>query len=144
MPRLPIPGSDGGQWGSILNDYLSVSHDSSGNIKPSALPPSTGATGATGPMGATGTQGISGAQGATGSLGVTGSTGPQGIQGVQGYTGATGSTGPVGDSGTSRVWFHDGNDYVEKPNARIFVGTADPSTEGFTLAEGDIWEDTSA
>lgn len=34
MTRLPIPGSDQGNWGSILNDYLSVSHTASGSLKP--------------------------------------------------------------------------------------------------------------
>jgi hypothetical protein len=33
MPRLPQPGSDQGQWGDILNDYLSVSHTSDGSLK---------------------------------------------------------------------------------------------------------------
>ncbi len=81
MPRLPIPGSDGGQWGNILNEYLSVSHNSDGTIKNSALPPLTQSAGATGPMGSTGPngiQGVSGATGATGSEGATGATGPQG------------------------------------------------------------------
>ena len=90
-------------------------------------------TGATGPVGATGPQGIAGD---------TGATGPAGPQGATG-AGATGATGATGDSGTSRVWFYEGSDYVEKPNARIFVGSVDPATEGFTLANGDIWEDTS-
>ena len=33
MPRLPIPGSDSGTWGEILNEYLSAAHDSDGSIK---------------------------------------------------------------------------------------------------------------
>ena|GEM_PF-3571892 len=36
MTRLPIPGSDVGQWGDILNDYLSVSHQTDGTLKPLA------------------------------------------------------------------------------------------------------------
>lgn len=32
-PRLPTPGSDGGVWGSILNDYLKVSHTDTGDLK---------------------------------------------------------------------------------------------------------------
>lgn len=35
--RLPTPGGDSGNWGEILNDYLDVSLDAVGNIKPSAL-----------------------------------------------------------------------------------------------------------
>lgn len=33
MPRLPIPGSDQGQWGQILNDYLSAAHNTDGTLK---------------------------------------------------------------------------------------------------------------
>lgn len=33
MTRLPKPGSDNGQWGDILNDYLSQSHASDGSLK---------------------------------------------------------------------------------------------------------------
>jgi len=33
MARLPTPGSDGGTWGAVLNDFLSQAHDSSGNLK---------------------------------------------------------------------------------------------------------------
>src|SRR5450759_3092467 len=33
MSRLPIPGSDKGTWGEILNNYLSQSHNSDGSLK---------------------------------------------------------------------------------------------------------------
>lgn len=33
MPRLPIPGSDEGVWGDILNEYLSVEHNADGSLK---------------------------------------------------------------------------------------------------------------
>lgn len=93
MPRLPIPGGDGGQWGDILNEYLNVSHNADGSIKSSAIPPATpGATGATGPIGATGTPGNTGADGATGATGPIGATGSIGITGA---TGAQGATGPL-------------------------------------------------
>ena len=35
--RLPIPGSDDGTWGSILNDYLSQSLNADGTLKPAAV-----------------------------------------------------------------------------------------------------------
>lgn len=38
MTRLPTPGSDDGSWGNILNDFLSVEHDSSGALKNVARP----------------------------------------------------------------------------------------------------------
>ncbi len=37
MARLPISGSDNGTWGTILNDYLSMSHNSDGTLKTSAV-----------------------------------------------------------------------------------------------------------
>lgn len=33
MARLPVPGGDTGQWGDILNEYLSMSHASDGSLK---------------------------------------------------------------------------------------------------------------
>ncbi len=33
MARLPNPGSDDGQWGNILNDFLGQAHDTSGSLK---------------------------------------------------------------------------------------------------------------
>lgn len=37
MSRLPTPGSDDGTWGTVLNDFLSVSHNGDGTIKGSEL-----------------------------------------------------------------------------------------------------------
>ena len=37
MARLPIPGSDDNTWGNILNDYLLVSHSSTGTLNTSAV-----------------------------------------------------------------------------------------------------------
>lgn len=37
MTRLPTPGGDDGSWGSILNDFLSQSHNSDGSLKDSAI-----------------------------------------------------------------------------------------------------------
>lgn len=33
MARLPTPGSDNGQWGQVLNDFLSVAHNGDGSLK---------------------------------------------------------------------------------------------------------------
>lgn len=33
MTRLPQPGADDGQWGEILNDFLSQSHNPDGSLK---------------------------------------------------------------------------------------------------------------
>lgn len=37
MSRLPTPGGDSGTWGTVLNDYLSVSLDTDGTIKSAAV-----------------------------------------------------------------------------------------------------------
>jgi hypothetical protein len=37
MTRLPQPGSDDGQWGSILNDFLAVAHNTDGSLNNAAL-----------------------------------------------------------------------------------------------------------
>ena len=33
MARLPVPGSDDGIWGTLLNDYLSQAHNTDGSLK---------------------------------------------------------------------------------------------------------------
>lgn len=35
MARLPVPGSDSGTWGNVLNDFLSVEHNADGTLKES-------------------------------------------------------------------------------------------------------------
>lgn len=35
MARLPVPGSDDGTWGSLLNDFLLVDHNTDGTLKAS-------------------------------------------------------------------------------------------------------------
>ena len=37
MARLPIPGSDSGTWGAVLNDFLAQSHNTDGTLKDSAV-----------------------------------------------------------------------------------------------------------
>ncbi len=33
MSRLPTPGSDEGSWGTILNDFLAVEHNTDGSLR---------------------------------------------------------------------------------------------------------------
>ena len=37
MARQPLPGSDSGQWGEILNNYLDVAHSADGTIRPDSI-----------------------------------------------------------------------------------------------------------
>lgn len=46
-------------------------------------------------------------------------------------------------TGGNAVYVHDGTTYV-KTGGRTFVGPEDPADDGFTLVDGDFWEDTSA
>lgn len=79
MARLPIPGGDTGNWGQILNDFLSQAHDSTGYIKNGAVSNASIATASIseakldaavqaklnavgGPAGATGATGMAGAR----------------------------------------------------------------------------------
>lgn len=45
MARLPIPGGDDGTWGDILNNFLSIEHNSDGTQKTLGI--AKGGTGAT-------------------------------------------------------------------------------------------------
>ena len=45
MARLPIPGRDKGNWGKILNNFLSIEHNSDGTQKTLSI--GKGGTGAT-------------------------------------------------------------------------------------------------
>jgi len=36
MSRLPAPGGDSGAWGSILNEFLAVAHNTDGSLKAQA------------------------------------------------------------------------------------------------------------
>lgn len=38
VPRLPVPGSDAGNWGEILNNFLEQSHNADGTLKNVATP----------------------------------------------------------------------------------------------------------
>lgn len=38
MSRLPIPGSDNGHWGEILNEFLRVEHNDDGSLKTTPVP----------------------------------------------------------------------------------------------------------
>jgi hypothetical protein len=44
MSRLPSVGGDDNSWGTVLNDYLSVSLDTDGTLKTASLPTSSSST----------------------------------------------------------------------------------------------------
>lgn len=48
MSRLPVPGSDDDVWGQILNDFLTVTHNSDGTLKDASVGSTTIQAGAVG------------------------------------------------------------------------------------------------
>jgi hypothetical protein len=50
MARLPTPGSDDGVWGTVLNDYLSVGHNTDGTLKGAELTTNKGAANGYAPL----------------------------------------------------------------------------------------------
>lgn len=162
MPRLPIPGSDEGSWGQILNDYLSQAHNTDGTLKPNSIttplitndtiteskldpvvrsklntgggtPGATGATGATGPTGLNGSSGAQGIQGNPGTQGATGATGAQGPAGSTGPQGATGPSGAQGNPGTAGATGPTGS---QGPTGATGPAGADSTAPGPTGATG--------
>lgn len=142
MPRLPIPGSDGGKWGKLLNEYLEVSHNSDGSIKTSSVP--AGATGATGPTGAAGGAGFTGATGPAGTTDHGNLVGLADDDHAQ-YALADGTRGSFS---VVLIW-DDVSDYI--PNTlkasdqpKEFRGPVDPSgVSGVVLNEYDTWISTA-
>ncbi|MGB4768666.1 MAG: hypothetical protein WBP22_05425 [Candidatus Saccharimonas sp.] len=146
MVRLPQPGGDAGNWGDILNEFLSQTHANDGTIKPGVISESalesavqtkinavagpTGATGPQGPVGVIGATGASGGLGATGAQGTTGATGPVGPQAVSTDAGNLLSLGT-----DSRVMLSE----AALPGPKITVSATQPSSPNV----GDVWIDTS-
>lgn len=128
MTRLPMPGGDAGEWGQILNDYLSRSHNSDGSLKDGVVSTANLSQEVQDKIDV-----INGQQGATGPEGPQGSTGPAGSPGITGATGAsgygaTGSTGPVGPTGpTADI---DGEEMANLYTRFVIVETGDEPRPG--------------
>lgn len=87
MARLPQPGGDIGEWGSILNEYLSVIHKSDGSLKNNSIPEAALASTVQAKLNA-----VAGPAGPTGPTGAPGVTGPKGDKGDQGDPGPASAT----------------------------------------------------
>ena len=146
MARLPIPGSDDGTWGDILNQFLDVAHNSDGTLKDVVhasgdetvtgiksfssspqVPTPTGASDAVPKSYVDANAGVTGATGATGPAGAGGAQGATGATGA-GSTGATGAQGPTGTAGTQGATGATG--------AGVTGATGPAGTNGATGATG--------
>ncbi len=162
-PRLPTPGGDKGNWGTILNDYLAVAHKTDGTLKDNSIPEAAlaptvqaklnsgggtpGATGAQGPQGANGSQGATGPQGpigpsgASGTQGATGAQGPAGVAGQPGATGTQGIQGPAGASGTPGANGQPGAVGATGPQGPAGTPSTVPGPQGATGPQGEAGAD---
>ncbi len=72
MSRLPTPGSDSGSWGTILNDFLNVEHNTDGTLKASGSLASKADDAAV--LHKTGAETVTGAKDFTGSITINGAS----------------------------------------------------------------------
>lgn len=130
MARLPLPGSDSGTWGQILNDFLSQAHRTDGSLKPGVVTTDTIADTAISESkldvivqsklnSGSGTLGATGPIGPTGPMGPTGATGPAGATGAAGTNGTTWTQGTGAPSGGV-----DGDFYFRTTTYDVYQRTA--------------------
>lgn len=143
MTRLPIPGSDDGTWGDILNTYLSVEHNTDGTLKLRTDPALTGKADDTAVVHLAGTETISGSKafGSTVTAPAFAATGLAGTTATARFVGATTSGAPA--TGTFAA-----GDFVVDQQAQMWVciGAGSPGTwvnpaalasDAQSLASGD-------
>jgi len=149
MARLPVPGGDDGDWGDILNDFLSVSLNSDGTLKTSAV----GASGSQGPAGAAGSQIYTGTNAPStlhnnGDIYIDTSNGNYYQQSggawgspVSNLTGPTGPTGSITKNATSYYnplqmgsqAFAGGNSVLNFTTENTNIGPTDIQVNGSTI-----------
>jgi hypothetical protein len=159
MARLPVPGADEGDWGDILNDFLSVEHSSDGSLSSRGQP--------NGVASLAGDGRLPDSQAPSSQLNVAlwtqkgdivvaaDTSSPAAVSvGTDGQVLAADSTQPTGvkwatpsvNNGNELVW--SGSDYVplslktdiSKP--RTFKGPVDPSTVSGVVMSSLDWSDT--
>jgi hypothetical protein len=158
MTRLPTPGSDSGEWGTILNDYLSAAHKADGTLKDSIVTSNNLAPNAVtvteiqnqtiteaklDPAVVSKLNAVAGPTGATGPTGASGTPGTPGATGTTGQMGATGATGPSGPSGNPGIPGSQGatgaTGSAGNPGANGATGATGPTgTPGATGATGPV------
>jgi lysophospholipase L1-like esterase len=109
MVRLPIPGSDSGTWGDLLNDFLDISHNTDGSLKPSAVATSGAADDST----------------------VVHTTGSETIGGIKTFTSSPAVPTPTNASDATTKAYVDGLVLAGAPDAS-------PTTKGLMQLAGDL------
>lgn len=73
MVRLPQPGGDNGNWGAILNDFLTQSHDTDGSLKDGVISEAKLDSGVQTKLNAAGASGVTSVNTRTGAVTLTSS-----------------------------------------------------------------------
>lgn len=144
MTRLPQPGGDDGSWGSILNDYLSQSHNSDGTLKDGSVTESVLSSSVQTKLNV-----VQGSQGPAGPGVPTGGTQGQVLTKASSADYNTTWTTPSGGSGSgltasdktmlTAVVIEASGSYPARPSgwANVkFIGVNDP---GSAAQDGDEW-----
>lgn len=124
MPRLPIVGSDDGTWGDVLNDFLSVEHNSDGSLKKAAD--------------------ITAAQNAADTAQTAADAAQTTADAAQTAVTNEAATRLAADEARVVRLVHNGSAYPSRPSDATYVewiGPVDPDT---AAEDGDTWMDTSS
>jgi len=129
MARLPVPGSDDGAWGDLLNDFLMVEHNADGSLKlRSAVVHNTGA------------EAIAGVKTFSDSPLVPTPT-DDNQAATKSYTDDATSAAVTAHEGATDPHSTASYAIMVGGGRRIFVQATDP---GSSASDGDLWIDTSS
>ena len=123
MARLPVPGSDSGSWGDILNTFLTQSHAADGSLKSSAVNAAIGAGAITDSQVAT-------------SAAIAQSKINNLTTDLAGKLSAASNLSDVGSAATART-------NLSVPRATGFTNITVSTTAPSSPAVGDVWIDTN-
>jgi hypothetical protein len=126
MARLPTPGSDSDSWGTILNDFLSVAHNTDGTLLSAAVSQAGGATTINGKSPSSGAITLT----ATDIGALPASTKLAGLADTSGAAGASNNQVLAYDS-TSSQW-------IASTVSSSTVGDATSSSKGIIELSGDL------
>src|SRR3981081_3957021 len=133
MPRVPVPGGDDNNWGTILNDFLAIEHSADGTQK--TLPISKGGTGATDAATARTNLGAASTTNLTAKADdstVVHNTGTETITGIKTFSSSPTIPGPTNSTDASN------KAYVDSSIAAVATPDATTSSKGLVQLAGDL------